>query len=35
MAPTPEQAARHARLNKTVRDFVFGKGFKLFPKEYY
>jgi len=27
--------ARHARLNKTVRDFVFGKGFKLFPKEGY
>jgi aspartate aminotransferase-like enzyme len=27
--------ARHARLNQTVRDFVFGKGFKLFPKEGY
>jgi aspartate aminotransferase-like enzyme len=27
--------ARHARLNKTVRDFVFSKGFKLFPKEGY
>ena len=25
--------ARHARLNKTVRDFVFSKGFTLFPKE--
>jgi aspartate aminotransferase-like enzyme len=25
--------ARHARLNKTVRDFIFSKGFKLFPKE--
>src|SRR5690606_31906159 len=25
--------ARHARLNKTVRDFIIGKGFKLFPKE--
>ncbi|MSU69019.1 MAG: alanine--glyoxylate aminotransferase family protein [Opitutaceae bacterium] len=25
--------ARHARLNKAVRDFVFSKGFKLFPKE--
>ncbi len=25
--------ARHARLNKTVRDFIFGKGFKLFPKD--
>jgi len=25
--------ARHARLNRTVRDFVLGKGFKLFPKE--
>ncbi len=27
--------ARHARLNKAVRDFIFGKGFKLFPKEGY
>lgn len=27
--------ARHARLNKTVRDWAFGKGFKLFPKEGY
>jgi aspartate aminotransferase-like enzyme len=27
--------ARHARLNKTVRDFIFAKGFKLFPKEGY
>jgi aspartate aminotransferase-like enzyme len=27
--------ARHARLNSTVRDFVFAKGFKLFPKEGY
>jgi aspartate aminotransferase-like enzyme len=27
--------ARHARLNKTVRDFVLGKGFTLFPKEGY
>jgi aspartate aminotransferase-like enzyme len=27
--------ARHARLNKTVRDHVNGKGFKLFPKEGY
>jgi len=27
--------ARHARLNKTVRDRVFGHGFKLFPKEGY
>jgi aspartate aminotransferase-like enzyme len=25
--------ARHARLNKTVRDWGFSKGFKLFPKE--
>lgn len=25
--------ARHARLNKTVRDHVLAKGFKLFPKE--
>jgi len=25
--------ARHARLNQTVRDFIFSKGFKLFPKE--
>ena len=25
--------ARHSRLNKQVRDFAFGKGFKLFPKE--
>jgi aspartate aminotransferase-like enzyme len=27
--------ARHARLNQTVRDFVFSKGFKLFPKDGY
>ncbi|MBW8781532.1 MAG: alanine--glyoxylate aminotransferase family protein [Verrucomicrobia bacterium] len=27
--------ARHARLNKTVRDFILAKGFKLFPKEGY
>jgi aspartate aminotransferase-like enzyme len=27
--------ARHARLNQTVRDFIFSKGFKLFPKEGY
>ncbi|HXC02518.1 MAG TPA: alanine--glyoxylate aminotransferase family protein [Opitutaceae bacterium] len=27
--------ARHARLNKKVRDFIFSKGFKLFPKEGY
>jgi aspartate aminotransferase-like enzyme len=27
--------ARHARLNRTVRDFIFSKGFKLFPKEGY
>jgi aspartate aminotransferase-like enzyme len=25
--------ARHARLNKTVRDHLLAKGFKLFPKE--
>jgi aspartate aminotransferase-like enzyme len=25
--------ARHARLNKMVRDWAFAKGFKLFPKE--
>jgi len=25
--------ARHARLNKTVRDHVLAKGFKLFPRE--
>src|SRR5262245_20806381 len=25
--------ARHRRLNQKVRDFIFGKGFKLFPKE--
>lgn len=25
--------ARHARLNKTVRDWAFAKGFTLFPKE--
>ncbi len=25
--------ARHARLNQTVRDWAFAKGFKLFPKE--
>jgi aspartate aminotransferase-like enzyme len=27
--------ARHARLNKLVRDWAFAKGFKLFPKEGY
>src|SRR3954465_12744130 len=27
--------ARHARLNQTVRDWAFAKGFKLFPKEGY
>ena len=27
--------ARHARTNKAVRDFIFAKGFKLFPKEGY
>ena len=27
--------ARHARLNQQVRDFIFRKGFKLFPKEGY
>lgn len=27
--------ARHARLNKTVQDFIFSKGFKLFPKDGY
>ena len=27
--------ARHLRLNKMVRDFIFSKGFKLFPKEGY
>ena len=27
--------ARHARLNKRVRDFVFSKGFALFPKAGY
>jgi aspartate aminotransferase-like enzyme len=27
--------ARHARLNKKVRDFIFAKGFKLFPAEGY
>jgi aspartate aminotransferase-like enzyme len=27
--------ARHARLNRTVREHVLGKGFKLFPKEGY
>ncbi len=27
--------ARHARLNKTVQDFIFSKGFALFPKEGY
>jgi aspartate aminotransferase-like enzyme len=27
--------ARHARLNQTVRDHLFAKGFKLFPKEGY
>lgn len=27
--------ARHARLNKTVRDWAFAKGFKLFPEPAY
>ena len=27
--------ARHARLNQTIRDWAFAKGFKLFPKEGY
>lgn len=27
--------ARHARLNRTVRDWAFAKGFKLFPDEAY
>ncbi len=27
--------ARHVRLNKTVRDWAYGKGFKLFPQEKY
>lgn len=27
--------ARHARLNRTVRNHVFAKGFKLFPREGY
>jgi aspartate aminotransferase-like enzyme len=27
--------ARHARLNRTVREHLFAKGFKLFPKEGY
>ncbi len=27
--------ARHLRLNRAVRDFVFGKGFRLFPQEAY
>jgi aspartate aminotransferase-like enzyme len=27
--------ARHARLNKTVRDHILAKGFKMFPKEGY
>ncbi|MSU64574.1 MAG: alanine--glyoxylate aminotransferase family protein [Opitutus sp.] len=27
--------ARHARLNKTVRDHVLAKGFKMFPKDGY
>ena len=27
--------ARHARLNKKVQEFIFSKGFKLFPKEGY
>ncbi|RRJ96342.1 alanine--glyoxylate aminotransferase family protein [Opitutaceae bacterium TAV4] len=27
--------ARHARLNQTVRDWAFAKGFKLFPKDGY
>jgi aspartate aminotransferase-like enzyme len=27
--------ARHARLNKTVRDHILAKGFKMFPREGY
>jgi aspartate aminotransferase-like enzyme len=27
--------ARHLRLNKMVQDFIFAKGFKLFPKDGY
>lgn len=30
-----QRHARHARLNKAVREVVFSKGFKLFPKEGY
>ena len=29
----PQRHARHARLNKAVRDWGFGHGFRLFPKE--
>jgi aspartate aminotransferase-like enzyme len=29
------RCARHLRLNQAVRDFVFGKGFTLFPKAGY
>ena len=31
----PARYARHARLNRTVREWAFAKGFKLFPKEGY
>ncbi|MEN9637797.1 MAG: hypothetical protein RL077_6201 [Verrucomicrobiota bacterium] len=30
-----QRYARHQRLNRTVRDFVSGHGFKLFPKDGY
>ncbi len=30
-----QRHARHARLNQAVRDFIFAKGFKLFPREGY
>ena len=31
----PARYARHARLNRTVRDWGLGKGFRLFPREGY
>jgi len=31
----PARYARHARLNRTVREWAFATGFKLFPKEGY
>jgi aspartate aminotransferase-like enzyme len=31
----PVRYARHARLNRTVREWALAKGFKLFPKEGY